>query len=118
MGDARLLIESMQRELCLKHGAQYTETEENEVFGFALSTKGLLPVNGLRHPLQDNTSGWYLWCGEEFSEDPKFFAPLCAKHLYADYPEVAQFLGLPPGYRFLVASSQIDVWYDPKLLNV
>ena len=33
-------------------------------------------------------------------------------------PEVLEFLGLPPGYRFLLAIDYVDVWYDPSLLNV
>jgi hypothetical protein len=118
MSDLSLPFESSQRELCLKYGTQYIETKENEILGFATSTKGLLPINGLRHPVQGNTCGWYIWCGEKFSEDPKFFAPLCAKHFYEGYPEVARYLGLPPGHRFLVAGDQIDVWYDPTLLKV
>jgi hypothetical protein len=87
------------------------------MLGFAKSTKGLLPVNGLRHHPEGDTCGWYIWCGEEFSEDPRFFAPLCAKHFYEDYPEAAHFLGLPPGYRFLIAGNYVDVWIDPTLLE-
>jgi hypothetical protein len=28
------------------------------------------------------------------------------------------FLGLPPGWRFLIAGEHEDVWEDPSLLNV
>jgi len=117
MSDLSLPFESAQHELCLQHGTPHTETSGDSILGFATTTKGLLLVNGLRHPLQGNTCGWYIWCGEKFSEDPKFFAPLRAKHFYEGYPEVARFLGLPPGYRFLVAGDYVDVWYDQKLLE-
>jgi hypothetical protein len=33
-------------------------------------------------------------------------------------PQVAGFLGLPPGYRFLLAGDHVDVWYDEKLLDL
>lgn len=38
-----------------------------------LSTLGLSPVNGLRHPVTPGTTGCYIWCGEEFSDAPDFF---------------------------------------------
>jgi hypothetical protein len=64
--------------------------------GFAPSTKGKLPVNALRHPLVDDTNGWYIWCGEDFSDETNFIAPLHTSHIYEGYPEIAKFLGLPP----------------------
>ena len=33
-------------------------------------------------------------------------------------PEVLPFLGLPPGYRFLLADTTQDVWFDESLLSV
>jgi len=75
-------------------------------------------MNGLRHPAQGDTSGWYLWCGEEFSTSTEFFQPLHASHVYEEFPDLGKLLGLPPGYRFLIAGDYVDVWYDPSLLNV
>ena len=44
-------------------------------------------MNGLRHPAQGDTSGWYLWCGEEFSTSTEFFQPLHASHVYEEFPD-------------------------------
>ena len=73
---------------------------------------------GLRHPPQDETSGWYIWCGQELSDAADFFDPLHTRHLYEEYPDLVKLLGLPPGYRFILASDYLDVWYDASLLNV
>jgi len=27
-------------------------------------TSGLMPINGLRHPPEGDTTGWYIWAGE------------------------------------------------------
>jgi hypothetical protein len=43
---------------------------------------------------------------------------LHASHVYEDYPEVAPFLGLPPGFRFLFAPGAVDIWFDESLLKV
>ena len=61
---------------------------------------------------------WFLWSGEEPSADPNFFSNVHTHHLMELRPAVLDFLGLPPGYRFLLATDYVDVWYDPSLLNV
>lgn len=86
--------------------------------GFAVTSKGKLPINGLRHPPTEITSGWFIWCGEQFSEDPDFFAPQHTYHLYEDYPEITKLLGLPPGYQFLLSGDYLDVWFDSKLVDM
>lgn len=78
---------------------------------------GLLPINGLRHPPAGDTTGWYIWAGKELSPDPDFFVPLHVEHLPDWCPEAVRFLGLPPGWRFLVAGEYEDAWEDPALLS-
>jgi hypothetical protein len=111
-------IREEQEALCKHYGAKFTAAPGESKSGFALSTKGLFPINGLRHSPVGDTSGWYIWCGEQFSDRPEFFASLHTIHLYEEYPAIAKFLGLPPGYRFLLAGEYLDVWYDESLLNI
>jgi hypothetical protein len=85
--------------------------------GFAVDTQGMLPINGLRDPRVGDTSGWYIWCGKGYSSNPEFFVPLHANHLFERCPDIIKFLGLPPGYRFLVAGDYLDIWFDESLLN-
>lgn len=77
-----------------------------------------LPVNGLRHPPVADTCGWYLWTGEEFSDEADFFQPLHVEHLVDRLPAALPYLGLPPGWRFLLAPGYADVWFDPSLLDL
>jgi hypothetical protein len=112
------MIEEAQRTLCKQFGAEFVSTPPDDRIGFALTTAGLKPINGLRHPLTHGMSGWYIWCGEAFSESADFFAPQCAQHFYENEPDTGRLLGLPPGYRFLQAGDYLDVWYDEKLLDV
>jgi hypothetical protein len=79
---------------------------------------GIWPINGLRHPLEGDTTGWYIWAGEQFSTDPDFFVPLHVEHLKEWCPLVLKYLGLAPGWRFLVANGYEDVWQDITLLDV
>ncbi len=79
---------------------------------------GLQPVNGLRHPPEGDTTGWYIWAGEHLSEEPDIFVPLHVSHLAEWCPAVLPFLELPPGWRFLIAPGYEDVWEDPTLLDI
>jgi hypothetical protein len=111
-------IIAAQKAVCVEHAALYLPSLPESKLGFALSTKGKLPINGLRHPVVGESNGWYIWCGESFSNDAQFFQPLHASHVYEDFPEVAKFLGLPPGFRFLFSPSGADVWFDESLLKI
>ena len=111
-------IVSAQKAVCAEYSVGYEPSTPESKLGFALTTKGKWPINGLRHPIVEDTNGWYIWCGEDFSSGPEFFTPLHTSHVYEDYPETAKFLGLPPGYRFLFAPNHVDVWFDKSLLKV
>lgn len=102
--------------LCQERGIVYTPVDESANSGFALKTKGSTPIHGLRHSPTSDTTGWYVWCGE-FSARVDFFSPLCTSHLCEHLPEISSLLGLPAGYRFLVADGYLDIWYDETLKN-
>lgn len=108
----------MQTAFCVERKAEFLPAPSESKLGFALVTKGRLPINGLRHPVAGDTNGWYIWCGSTFSDVPDFFAPMHAVHIYEEYPELKKLLGLAPGYRFLLAGEYLDIWYDPALLKV
>ena len=79
--------------------------------------EGLPPLNGLRHRPARDTTGWYIWAGEDFLEDEDFFQPLHVSHLEQRCPKVIPYLDLGPGWRFLLADDYEDVWFDPSLLT-
>jgi hypothetical protein len=62
-------------------------------------------------------SGWYIWAGTELSASPDFFRPLHLTHVPEWCPAVMKYLGLPPGWRFLIADGHEDVWFDESLLS-
>ena len=77
------------------------------------------PINGLRNPVYDQTTGWYIWTGEDFDvNDDTFFEPVHLHHLIEIYPDMIKLLGLEAGWRFLIAEegNYIDVWEDLSLI--
>ena len=112
-------IEPIQREVCKRFAAEFLPCSDGEKLGIAEGVRqGLLPINGLRHRPSGDTSGWYVWAGEEISDATDFFVPLHIEHLDEWCPQVKMYLGLAPGWRFLIAEGHEDVWFDSALLDV
>jgi hypothetical protein len=110
--------EVKQRETCRRVGAPFVASPSGLKLGIARNVlEGTLPINGLRHATEADTTGWYIWAGEELSTDPDFFVPLHVEHLREWCPVAIRFLGLAPGWRFLIAGDNEDVWEDPGLLR-
>ena len=91
---------------------------QTDKLGIAMATLGQAPLNGLRHPPEKGTCGWYIWGGEKFSDGADFFQSLHVSHLVERCPEAIRFLALPPGWRFLTDGEFTDVWHDPSLLDI
>ena len=107
-----------QKALCAEYGLEYCESPAGLKVGVAQNVReGLRPFNGLRHQPEADTTGWYLWAGEELSDDPDFFQPLHVEHLVEWCPGIIRYLGLPPGWRFLAdLQGHEDVWEDLSTL--
>ncbi|TWT26560.1 hypothetical protein FQV30_07815 [Planomicrobium sp. CPCC 101110] len=108
-----------QMKICKKYNAKFYEAQKELKVGIALNVKdGVLPINGMRIPPEGDTTGWYIWGGEGFSEDPDFFVPLHLTHIEEWIPGIEKYLGLAPGWRFLIAGDYEDVWYDETLIEL
>ncbi len=107
-------LEARQREVCDRYGSVFVASDAHLKIGMAENAKqSLMPLNGLRHQPEHGTTGWYIWRGEELSQSPDFFVPLCVAHLETWCAEALPFLGLGPGWwRFLKAGDYVDVWFD------
>ena len=103
--------------ICERYGVTPVESPDSLKLGIARNVRtGEMPINGLRHPPEGDTTGWFVWAGEAFSTDPDFFVPLHVGHLDEWSAGIKKFLALPPGWRFLKAGDYEDVWYDGSLL--
>lgn len=108
-----------QLDICDKFGAEFIESPFYLVLGISKNfDKNNFPINGLRHPTEGGSTGWFIWSGEELKQDADFFKASHIGHLVEICPEIIKFLGLPPGWRFLKAKNYEDVWVDEKLFEV
>jgi len=110
-------LKDQQIDVCNKYQTIFFESPDNLKIGISINVReGAIPINGLRHFPEGDTTGWYIWGGEEFSEDPDFFVPLHVEHLKEWRPIILKYLGLPPGWRFLITEDYEDAWNDPSLI--
>jgi hypothetical protein len=107
-----------QLNLCSKYHAEFLSAAPGSKVGISRNVRdGVMPINGLRYQPEGDTSGWYIWAGEEYSESEDFFEPLHISHLNKHCPLLTKYLGLSAGWRFLVDDSGYeDVWKDEALL--
>lgn len=104
--------------ICRRVGAEHLPTGDEQKVGLAEQTLDRQPLNGLRHAPRGGTSGWYIWGGGEPGDADEFFQPIHAEHLVRLLPQVLPYLGLGPGWRFLLAEGAEDVWFDASLLEI
>jgi hypothetical protein len=108
-----------QKRICEKYKADFKDSDPDLMVGVADNFFDKdKPLNGLRHPETEDATGWFLWAGGEPSSEPDFFKPMHLKHLAKSRPEIIQYLGLAPGWRFLIdlPNNYEDVWEDKTLL--
>lgn len=112
-------FEKEQKQICDQFGVKFLAAPLFYKLGISdnVYETGIV-VNGLRHLCVDDTTGWYIWGGEEFSDASDFFKPIHVEHLRDKCPNIIKFLGLPPGWRFLKSGEYEDVWFDEKLLQI
>ncbi|RAJ77610.1 hypothetical protein CLV59_107379 [Chitinophaga dinghuensis] len=116
-------VQERQKLICAKYGAIYYHTPVTQLLGIATQTFAAVewPINGLRNPIQsEQSSNWYIWAGEQFSDTADFFEPMHIFHLRDNHPKILDYLGLPPGWRFLFVGDDHyeDVWFDESLLRI
>ncbi len=103
--------------MCDRFGVECHPSYLHLKIGLALETLGQQPINGLRHPPEKDTTGWYIWGGHELSSADDFFEPVHVSHLADILPAIIPYLGLPAGWRFQVTPGHEDVWFDVSLLS-
>ncbi|PAF30888.1 hypothetical protein CHI14_15685 [Paenibacillus sp. 7516] len=104
-------------QMCSKYHAEYMPSELHHKIGIATNVlEKIEPIHGLRLEPVGDTTGWYSWAGE-YSDADDFFVPLHTAHVDEWDPKIKKYLGLGPGWRFLIAEDVEDVWFDEQLLD-
>ena len=107
-----------QHRICRTYGAAFDPPLPGTKVGVAIQTLDRTPLHGVRLRPTETTCGWFVHAGDECSDTPDFYQPLCVEHL-VEYCQLAiPFLCLPAGWRFTTdAQGFINVWQDVKIVD-
>jgi hypothetical protein len=74
-------------------------------------------IYGIRHNPTETTNGWYVWQGKK-NDSANFFQARHTTHVISEYPNLAKYFMLPPGYGFLIdtTNGHEDIWFDENFL--
>ena len=110
-----------QKDVAERFGTKWSVCDPDLMVGISKEIgQKAYPIHGLRHSPEGDGTGWFIWAGgnEIPQDDNNFFSPTHAKHIFSDYPQIAKYLGLPPGWRFVIDDKGYeDVWFDDKIVN-
>lgn len=107
-----------QQEICKRFSVTPIAASQDMKVGISRNVRdGMHPINGLRHSPAGDATGWYIWAGEELSDDPDIFVPVHVSQTSDWCPQVTSCLALPPGWRFLPAHGHEDVWFDSSIVH-
>jgi hypothetical protein len=113
-------VVAAQRAICARYKVDHYPTRPDLKLGFNF-LGDRYPINGMREPVDPEynaLSGWWIWNGERSDAFDKLaFEALHVAHVIETCPHVLPYLGLPPGWRFLIAPGYEDVWEDAALLH-
>ena len=70
--------------------------------------EGVVPVEGVRYASPKHMSGWWLTT-DEYDGDINSLNTVHFKHVVEHRPELAIYMALPVGYRFLLGLSLIHI---------
>jgi hypothetical protein len=108
-------LQEIQQRICRTYGAGFDPPAPRSKLGLAIQTLDRLPIKGIRLDPTETTCGWYIYAGEEWSDDADFYKPICVEHLTQYCRFALPFICLPPGWGFMTdGKGFIDVWREDE----
>ena len=104
-------IEQRQREMCKRYAAECVVPRDDQMCAVSAGVLEGDPVQGVRYRAPSHMSGWYLTTSR-YDGDHRSLRVEHVAHVVDRRPDVAAFLGLPPGYRFDVGGGTAEAWFD------
>jgi hypothetical protein len=87
-----------QLEVCKRYNVKPFPTDNLKLEIARNVREGLYPLKGLHYLPVGDTTGWYIYAGEEFSEALDYFVPLHIEQLPSWCPHLMPYMLLPSGW--------------------
>ncbi|MEI8644369.1 hypothetical protein P4S60_01650 [Pseudoalteromonas sp. Hal040] len=109
-------LTAVQHECCLNYKAKYTPIDQECMVVISDGVYEGLPLEGVRYHSPKHMTGWWLTT-DEYNGDISSLKMVHFTHIVEYRPEVAIYMALPPGYRFMLGGEQEHVWFDEEVAN-
>lgn len=103
-----------QHAVCAKIHARFEPIHPNQMVAISAGVYEGDNVQAVRYISPPHMSGWYITT-DRYDGDINSLKVVHANHVSARRPDLAQFFGLPCGYRF--DSADNVAWFDKKVLE-
>lgn len=108
-------LEKKQEACCAHYSAGFLPPDAMQL---VVISDGVLlgehEVEGVRYPSPDHMSGWWLTTSL-YSGNLESLKTVHFKHIAEALPNIAQYMGLPHGYRFVLGGQSEHVWFDSEV---
>jgi hypothetical protein len=102
-----------QHDVCARFGCEFVPPRPDKLVVLSAGVMEGEPVQGVRYPSPEHMSGWWVTTNR-YDGDVGSLRREHLYHLTAARPDLAQYLALPHGFRFDLASRE-DVWLDARV---
>jgi hypothetical protein len=116
MKDRYSEVLSVQQECCENFKSQYSPIDQEQL---VVISKGVYegdPLEGVRYPSPEHMSGWWLTT-DQYDGNTESLITVHFSHIIEHRPEVAIYMALPYGYRFMLGGKEEHVWFDEDVAN-
>ena len=108
-------IEEFKSKCCVHYGADYLPPQMNQLVVISEGIyEGEVPVEGIRYASPEHMSGWWLTT-DLYNGDTETLKTVHYQHICDKRPDLAIYMALPYGYRFLLGGKEEHVWFDEEV---
>lgn len=104
-------IADTQKECCAFYDADFSPLDEEQLVVISDGVYEGEPVEGVRYQSPDHMSGWWVTT-DKYNGDTDSLKTVHFSHIKEKRPDIAIYMALPFGYRFILGSSEDMVWFD------
>ena len=114
MEELKKIIETQKR-CCSHYSTQFVPPSYNNMVVISDGVyEGGEPVEGVRYPSPPHMSGWWLTTNK-YNGDSRTLKTVHYQHIIEERPDLAIYMALPYGYRFMLGGEKDFVWFDVEI---
>ena len=101
----------LQKQCCKHYGVEYCPVNLQQMVVISEGLYNVKPVEGVRYPSPQHMSGWWLTT-DDYNGEVETLKTVHLEHIVGKRPDIAIYLALPFGFRFVLGCKEESVWFD------